>query len=145
MRTYTTPLVLLIGAALGAGLVHRYEPAPSPVAVAPIEMVVPQARAALPAEAGGQPLPSLAPMLRSVTPAVVSIQSKQIVRTRNPLADDPIFRQFFGIPDMPQQRVQQALGSGVVVDAERGLVLTNNHVVEAADGIAVTLADGRTV
>ncbi len=116
-----------------------------PTAVAPIEMVVPQARAALPAEAGGQPLPSLAPMLRSVTPAVVSIQSKHIVRTRNPLADDPFFRQFFGIPDMPQERVQQALGSGVVVDAERGLILTNNHVIEAADGIAVTLADGRTV
>ena len=145
MRTIPTTLVLLLGAALGAGLVHRYEPAPSPVAVAPIEMVVPQARAALPAEAGGQPLPSLAPMLRGVTPAVVSIQSKQIVRTRNPLADDPFFRQFFGIPDMPAERVQQALGSGVVVDAVRGLVLTNNHVVEAADGIAVTLADGRTV
>ena len=60
MRTYTTPLVLLIGAALGAGLVHHYEPVPSPVAVAPIEMALPQARAALPAEAGGQPLPSLA-------------------------------------------------------------------------------------
>ncbi|HTA64109.1 MAG TPA: Do family serine endopeptidase, partial [Xanthomonadaceae bacterium] len=93
----------------------------------------------------GQPLPSLAPMLRNVTPAVVSIQSKHLVRTSNPLAGDPFFRQFFGIPDMPQERVEQALGSGVVVDAEHGLILTNNHVVEAADGITVTLADGRTV
>jgi serine protease DegQ len=145
MRTFPSTLVLLVGAALGAALVYRYEPTPSPSAVAPIEMAIPQARAALPAEAGGQPLPSLAPMLRGVTPAVVSIQSKHIVRTHNPLAEDPFFRQFFGIPDMPQERVQQALGSGVVVDAERGLILTNNHVVEAADGITVTLSDGRTV
>jgi len=135
----------MLGAAIGGALVYRVQPAQPATAVAPIEMVVPQARAALPAEAGGQPLPSLAPMLRGVTPAVVSIQSKHIVRTRNPLADDPFFRQFFGIPDMPQERVQQALGSGVVVDAERGLILTNNHVIESADGISVTLADGRTV
>jgi serine protease DegQ len=145
MRTLPTTLVLLFGAALGGALVYRYEPAASPGAVAPIEMAIPEARAALPVEAGGQPLPSLAPMLRSVTPAVVSIQSKHIVRTHNPLADDPFFRQFFGIPDMPQERVQQALGSGVVVDAERGLILTNNHVVESADGITVTLSDGRTL
>ena len=145
MRTLPTTLVLLVGAALGAALVYRFEPTPSPEAVAPIEMAIPQARAALPVEAGGQPLPSLAPMLRGVTPAVVSIQSKHIVRTHNPLAEDPFFRQFFGLPDMPQERVQQALGSGVVVDAERGLILTNNHVIEAADGITVTLSDGRTV
>ena len=65
--------------------------------------------------------------------------SRQTVRVRNPLAE------FFGAPGgMPQQRVQQSLGSGVVVDAERGLVLTNNHVIENADGVSVTLADGRT-
>ncbi len=145
MRTLPKTLVLLLGAMLGGALVYRYEPTPSPVAAAPIELAIPQARAALPVEAGGQPLPSLAPMLRAVTPAVVSIQSKHIVRTRSPLADDPFFRQFFGVSDMPQERVQQALGSGVVVDAEHGLVLTNNHVVEAADGITVTLADGRTL
>ncbi len=160
MRTISAAFILLIGAAIGGGLMYGVQPAPSGAcrdahlsrvvacpdrpAIAPIEMLVPQARAALPPEAGSQALPSLAPMLRNVTPAVVSIQSKQIVRTRTPLADDPFFRQFFGIPDMPAERVQQALGSGVVVDAARGLVLTNNHVVEAADGIKVTLADGRT-
>ena len=148
MRPLPTMPALFLAALLGGLVATQFEPSHdrySETTVRPLDMAVPQARAALPAEAGGQPLPSLAPMLRGVTPAVVSIQSKKIVRTHNPLADDPIFRQFFGIPDMPQERVQQALGSGVVVDAERGLVLTNNHVVEAADGITVTLADGRTV
>jgi serine protease DegQ len=101
------------------------------------------ARAALPTAVDGQPLPSLAPMLERVTPAVVNIHSRTVVRVRNPLADDPFFRHFFGMPALPQQRVQQSLGSGVVVDAARGLVLTNNHVIEGADDIAVTLADGR--
>jgi len=77
-------------------------------------------RAALPsADASGNPLPSLAPMLEQVTPAVVNIHSKQVQRLRNPLADDPFLRRFFGIPDMPQERVRQSLGSGVIVDAER--------------------------
>ena len=148
MRPLPTPVTLVLAALLGGVVAtqidssrdHSSEPPASP-----LDLAVPQARASLPPEAGGQPLPSLAPMLRNVTPAVVSIQSKQIVRTRSPLADDPFFRQFFGIPDVPQERVQQALGSGVIVDAEKGLVLTNNHVVEAADGITVTLADGRSV
>jgi Do/DeqQ family serine protease len=104
------------------------------------------AQAALPvADADGKPLPSLAPMLERVTPAVVNIHSKQVQRVRNPLADDPFLRRFFGIPDVPQERVRQSLGSGVIVDAEAGLVLTNNHVIEGADDISVTLADGRTL
>lgn len=103
------------------------------------------ALAALPTDVDGQPLPSLAPMLEKITPAVVNIHSKTVVRVRNPLAEDPLLRQFFGMPAVPQQRVQQSLGSGVVVDAERGLVLTNNHVIEGADDIAVTLADGRSL
>jgi len=102
-------------------------------------------QAALPAEVDGQPLPSLAPMLQQVMPAVVNVNSQTRVRVRNPMAEDPFFRYFFGLPAMPQERVQQSLGSGVVVDAARGLVLTNNHVVEGADDISVTLADGRTL
>jgi serine protease DegQ len=108
-------------------------------------LILAPAHAALPTAVDGQPLPSLAPMLEDVTPSVVNIHSRTVVRVRNPLADDPFFRQFFGMPSLPQQRVQQSLGSGVVVDAERGLVLTNNHVIEGADDIAVTLADGRTL
>jgi serine protease DegQ len=103
------------------------------------------AHAALPAEVDGQPLPSLAPMLETVTPAVVNIHSRTVVRVRNPLADDPFFRHFFGLPSVPRERVQQSLGSGVIVDAEQGLLLTNNHVIDGADDIQVTLADGRTL
>lgn len=106
---------------------------------------MPLARAALPAEVDGQPLPSLAPMLERVTPAVVNIHSRTVVRVRNPLAEDPFFRHFFGLPSVPRERVQQSLGSGVIVDAERGLLLTNNHVIDGADDIQVTLADGRTL
>ncbi|PKM01690.1 MAG: heat-shock protein, partial [Gammaproteobacteria bacterium HGW-Gammaproteobacteria-7] len=103
-------------------------------------------RAALPAADGeGRALPSLAPMLTEVTPAVVNIHSRQVQRVRNPLAEDPFFRRFFGLPDMPQERVRQSLGSGVIVDAQAGLVLTNNHVIENADQISVTLSDGRTL
>lgn len=103
------------------------------------------APAALPAELAGEPMPSLAPMLEQVTPAVVNIHSKTVVRVRSPYADDPFFRQLFGLPNVPQERIKQALGSGVIVDAARGLILTNNHVIEGADDVQVSLADGRTL
>ncbi len=103
------------------------------------------AQAALPAMIDGQTLPSLAPMIERVTPAVVNISSKTHTRVRDPLLDDPFFRRFFGVPNMPQERVEQSLGSGVIVDAAKGYVLTNNHVVQGADDISVTLSDGRTL
>ncbi|TXK59797.1 Do family serine endopeptidase [Alkalisalibacterium limincola] len=109
-------------------------------------LCLPLSAAALPPSDGeGRELPSLAPMLERVTPAVVNVQSQRVVQARHPLADDPFMRRFFGLPDLPRERTQQSLGSGVIVDAAQGLVLTNHHVVEAADGIAVTLADGRTL
>ena len=98
------------------------------------------AAAALPTAVSGVPVPSLAPMLKRVLPAVVSVTSKQVVRVNTPFGDDPVFRRIFGIP---AERIAQSLGSGVIVDAERGLVLTNNHVIEDADEVQVTLADGR--
>ncbi len=101
--------------------------------------------AALPVAIDGAPLPSLAPVLKEVTPSVVNVNTKTRVRVRSPLLDDPIFRRFFSVPDVPRERVSQSLGSGVIVDAEKGYVLTNNHVIAGADEIAVGLKDGRSL
>ena len=102
------------------------------------------AMAALPVSMDGEPLPSLAPVLEQVTPSVVNIYTQTRVRVRSPLMDDPFFRRFFNIPNAPRERVSQSLGSGVIVDAEEGFVLTNNHVIAGADDISVTLSDGRS-
>jgi len=100
----------------------------------------------LPVAVGGQPLPSLAPMLAKVSPAVVNISSTTHRKVRDPFFDDPIMRQFFGLPmSPPREAIQQSLGSGVIVDAAKGYILTNNHVVAGADDIRVTLTDGRNL
>ncbi|RDS79803.1 DegQ family serine endoprotease [Dyella psychrodurans] len=101
------------------------------------------AHASIPPSVDGQPLPSLAPMLQKVTPAVVNISTKTRVRVNNPFFNDPVLRQFFGLNGVPRDRVEQSLGSGVIVDAAKGYILTNNHVVGGADDITVTLQDGR--
>lgn len=102
------------------------------------------AQAALPMELpGGQQLPTLAPMLERVNPAVVNIATSTTVPVRNPLFEDPFFRRFFNVPDRQRYRQTRSAGSGVVVDAENGYIVTNNHVVQRADNIDVTLADGR--
>ena len=102
------------------------------------------AQAALPAQVEGQPLPTLAPMLERATPAVVNIASEsRVALRRNPLLNDPFFRHFFDLPDQPRERKAQSAGSGVVVDADRGYVITNHHVIDGADTITVTLRDGR--
>ncbi len=152
MRFLPAAACLLLAAAAGAGA-SRWLSAPvaQPVASAQApsraEAVMESAaavalpaavQAALPAPAGSPLMPSLAPMLEGVTPAVVNIYTRQVVRVRNPLQD------LLGRGGMPQQRLEQSLGSGVIVDAERGLVLTNYHVIENADEVSVTLADGRT-
>lgn len=102
--------------------------------------------AALPAtDSQGTPVPTLAPMLQPVLPAVVNISTRGRVRVAdNPLLQDPLFRRFFGVPDAPRERPTQSLGSGVIVDAKNGYVLTNNHVIDKADEITVTLKDGRS-
>ena len=107
-------------------------------------LVAPAGFAALPDMANGTPLPSLAPMLDKVTPAVVNISTAGHVELKqHPLLSDPFFRRFFDVPNMPRERKTQSLGSGVIVDAKRGLVLTNNHVIANADQINVRLNDGR--
>ena len=87
--------------------------------------------------------PTLAPMLKQVMPAVVNISITSKVEMQNPLLQDPFFRRFFDIPDQPQEREAQAIGSGVIIDAAKGYVLTNHHVVEQADSIKVRLTDDR--
>jgi S1-C subfamily serine protease len=83
-------------------------------------------------------------MLREVTSGAVNIAVRARGPSVNPLFNDPFFRRFFDLPDMPQQpRETSASGSGVVVDARRGYVLTNNHVVAEADAIEVTTKDNQ--
>ncbi|MBA5762239.1 DegQ family serine endoprotease [Vibrio sp. 404] len=100
--------------------------------------------AAMPVSVGGEQLPSLAPMLEKVTPAVVSIdvEGTQVSRQRIPEQ----FRFFFG-PDFPAEQLQErpfrGLGSGVVVDADKGHIVTNYHVIKGAEKIRVKLHDGR--
>jgi serine protease Do/serine protease DegQ len=101
--------------------------------------------AALPPAVDGQQLPSLAPMLERTTPAVVNIatrgKSRRIVEF--PLPRDPLFRRFFEAPRIERMQETASLGSGVIVDAEKGLILTNYHVIKDAYEINVTLTDGR--
>ena len=102
--------------------------------------------AALPPEIDGVALPSLAPMLERTQPAVVNVSSRTRVQVQNSFYGDPFFDRFFGgMGGQPQERVESSLGSGVIVDAVKGLVLTNNHVIQNADEVSVTLTDGRVM
>jgi Do/DeqQ family serine protease len=87
---------------------------------------------------------SYAPVVQRAAPAVVNVYAAKTVSVRNPLFDDPIFRRFFGVPGGPGggEQMQRSLGSGVVIDAS-GLVVTNNHVIDGADQVKVSLADKR--
>jgi Do/DeqQ family serine protease len=104
--------------------------------------------AAMPPAVGDTPLPTLAPMIKKVSPAVVNIATRGTIRERgaqNPLLDDPFFRRFFDVPPDtgPRERPFQSAGSGVIFDARNGYIVTNAHVVENASEITVTLQDGR--
>ncbi|MBJ2067179.1 serine endoprotease DegQ [Serratia odorifera] len=105
---------------------------------------VPVANAALPLAVQGQQLPSLAPMLEKVLPAVVSVHIEGTQVQRQQLPEE--FKYFFG-PNFPTQKQSsrpfEGLGSGVIIDAAKGYILTNNHVIANADKIKVQLNDGR--
>ena len=95
--------------------------------------------AALPDSVDGQPMPSLAPLVKEVAPAVVNIRVSQTVRSQSPYGDE-MFRRFFGLPDFEGgSREVASAGSGVIVDAVNGYILTNHHVVAGADKIQISL------
>ncbi len=87
---------------------------------------------------------TLAPMLEQVLPAVVNIVTRTRVRVQaHPLLDDPFFRRFFDLPE--PERESLSVGSGVIVDAKHGYIVTNHHVIDNADVITVTLRDQRRI
>ncbi|MBE7214083.1 Do family serine endopeptidase DegQ [Shewanella benthica] len=103
-------------------------------------------QAAIPIAVEGQSIPSLAPMLARTTPAVVAVAVTGTHVSKQKLPD--AFRYFFG-PNAPREQVQErpfrGLGSGVIIDADKGYIVTNNHVIEGADEILIGLHDGREV
>jgi Do/DeqQ family serine protease len=91
----------------------------------------------------GQVQLTFAPVVKRVAPAVVNVYARSVVKQQvNPLFNDPLFQQFFGVSPQFRQRVEQSLGSGVIVRAD-GVILTNNHVVEGGQDIVVALSDKR--
>ena len=125
MKRVLSAVVVSGGIALTAGIV-------SPVlAGAPIPL------------ADGAPVQTLAPVVSRITPGVVGISVRGRVREDNPLLQDPMFRRFFNLQQQPVERETQATGSGVIVDAAQGYVMTNAHVVENASTIEVTTKDNR--
>ena len=106
--------------------------------------VVPANAGQWPSELTDGERPTLAPLLDRVTPAVVNISVTGSTQVRsNPMLEDPFFRRFFNIPQQPRAVPRQSVGSGVIVDADEGYVLTNHHVINGASEIVVTLQDRR--
>ncbi len=105
-------------------------------------LVAAAAHAQLPAVATRDGMPTIAPVLARVTPAVVNIAVLQrSPEDQNPLLRDPFFRRFFGLPEQSQPQI--SAGSGVIVDAANGYVITNHHVIKDAREVLVTLKDNR--
>ena len=108
--------------------------------------VGPLSLAQLPQKVGDLAVPSLAPIIKKASPAVVNIATKGTIKDAgNPLAQDPFFRRFFEQPDAPRERQFQSAGSGVIVDAKNGYIITNAHVLENASEITVTFLDDRQI
>jgi serine protease Do len=119
-RVVATALTTLLGVALAA---------------TPVSGQIPNLRT-------GGTVPTLAPLVREVTPAVVNIAVHGKIRQDNPLYRDPLFREFFDVPKQLEKEIN-ATGSGVIVDAQKGYVLTNNHVVDQVASVLIKTKDGR--
>ncbi|AKR55869.1 serine endoprotease DegQ [Youhaiella tibetensis] len=133
MRTKTLPILAGLTAAVMAG--------------SAVSIVAAQSAISVPPPAAGTALPSLAPVVGEVLPSVVAIAVQgNMVQPVNQSGDNPLFQQF-GLPNSgpPVKKQVQGEGSGVIVDANKGLIITNNHVVDFADKISVTLSDGRVL
>ena len=121
-------------------ILHLWCPLPAIVLIANCGACL----AAIPISMLGQGVPTLAPMLEEVVPSVVNIATEGFVeQSAHPFFSDPFFSQFLEMPQRRSRRKTQSLGSGVIVDAGNGLVLTNAHVIDNAQKITVNLLDGR--
>jgi Do/DeqQ family serine protease len=123
MKRVLPALVLLGGAAVTGAPIPAFAGAPIP-------------------EIGGA-IPTLAPMLARITQGVVGVSVRGQTREQNPLLQDPLFRRFFDFQQAPVEHAFEAIGSGVIIDAAQGYVLTNYHLVKDATSIAVTTKDNR--
>ncbi len=144
-RRLGAPVAVVVGLVACAPVAPS---APSGVVDAAAQPARPPAPSPVGPQAGGPPgRTTIAPMLDRVTPAVVNIAVESRVATQaNPLFRDPFFRHFFGnLPEAPTERRTVSAGSGVIVDAANGTVLTNHHVVKNATEITVTLKDRRSL
>ncbi len=147
LRRIALPIVLGVG--LGLIIVDLYPRlrAPAPT----VNQIEIKQVAESPAQSSDQSAPakqvgpvSYSDAVKKAQPSVVNIRSDKIVtRQWHPILDDPFLQRFFGMQGQPlQQRIQTSLGSGVIVSPE-GYILTNNHVIDGADQILVSLQDGR--
>ncbi len=120
-----------------------------PLAIATVALMALAAPAvaapSLPQSPTGGQMTTIAPLIKDVTPAVVNIAVKTKAPVEeNPLFQDPFLRRFFDLPGQPQREQQtQSVGSGVIIDAKKGYILTNHHVINNAVEINVTLKDQR--
>jgi serine protease Do len=141
--------VAILAAGLGLALPALTQPGqPAPTRMAapkalPKALPAPLVPQGAPPASMGQVQLTFAPVVKRVAPAVVNVYAKSVTQVQvNPLFNDPFFQQFFGASPEMRQRVQQSLGSGVIVRGD-GLIVTNNHLVEGGNEITVALSDKR--